>query len=180
MFLSITLGPASFKNFAVFDMAQKQRKWKTSAMIGAAGIIGSFISFAFQDVSENMFLLGIFLFVLGAFVPSMYFKNFYASVQEQTAKMKIQQPRHVYSIELGSDPEGIIFYYPGEKTPAGRFSWSAADGAWRTDKAVYLYVEPQRALLIPNTTKNVTQDEVWNFMKGHLKAEKLHDTRKKK
>ena len=180
LYLSITLGPASFKNFAVFDAMTKHRKWKTPMSIGAAGVIGGFISFMMQDMWENMFLLGVFLMVLGMFIPSMYLKNFYASIREQTAKMNIEQPRHVYSIEMKSDPEGIIYYYPKEKTPAGKFSWSAIDGVWRTEKAIYLYVDDKRSLIIPDNTKNIRQDEIWNFIKGHAKAEKMHDERGKK
>lgn len=180
MFLSITLGPGSFKNFAVFDAMTKHRKWKTSMSIGAAGVIGGFIAFMMQEMWENMFLLGVFLMVLGMFVPSMYFKNFYASIKDQTAKMNIEKPRHVYSIELGSDPDGIIYYHPKEKKPAGKYSWSAIDSVWRTDKAIYLYVDAQRALLVPDNSKNVTQDEVWNFVRSHAKSEKLHDERGKK
>lgn len=180
LYLSITLGPASFKNFAVFDAMEKQKKWRTSILIGVVGIIGGLISFLLQDMSENMFLLGVFLMVLGMFVPSMYFRKFYASIREQTVKMKIEKPRQVYSIELGSDPAGIVYYHPKEKAPAGTYEWKAIDSVWRTEKAIYLYVDQTHALLIPDTTKNARQDEIWEFIKHHAAQDRLHDERGKK
>lgn len=177
--IAVRLGPASFKNFAVFDAMTKQQKWRTPVMIGAVGIIGGLICFLLQDMSENMFLLGVFLMVLGMFVPSMYFRKFYASIQEQTVRMKIEEPRQVYTIELGADPNGIVYYHPKEKTPAGAYAWKEIDSVWRTEKAIYLYVDPTHALLIPDTTKNVRQDEVWELVKQQAKPEKLHDEREK-
>lgn len=178
--LSITLGPGSFKNFAVFDTMTKQRKWRTPMSIGAAGIIGGFIAFMMQEMGENIFLLGVLLMVIGMFVPSMYFRKFYASINEQIKRMNIENPRHVYSIELSADPEGIVYYHPKEKTPAGKFSWNTIEGVWRTEKAIYLYVDKTRALLVPDNSKNITQNEVWDFVKSHAPKEKLHDERGKK
>lgn len=126
-----------------------------------------------------MFLLGVLLMVLGMFVPSMYFRKFYASIREQTVRMKLEEPRQVYSIELGDDPSGIVYYYPKEKTPAGTYAWKEIDSVWRTEKAIYLYVDPTHALLIPDTTKNIRQDEVWELVKKYAKQEKLHDERGK-
>lgn len=148
--------------------------------VGAAGIIGGFIAFMMQEMGETIFLLGVFLMVTGMFVPSMYFRKFYASINDQIKRMNIEKPRHVYSIELSSDPDGIVYYHPKEKTPAGKYSWDAIDGVWRTEKAVYLYVDPKRALLIPDNSKNMTQNEVWEFVKVHVPQEKLHDERGKK
>ncbi len=179
MFLSITLGAASFKKFAVFNIMNYQKRWKTPVAIGVTGFIASIISFSLQDTFENAFLLGVLLFVVGIFIPGMYFKTFFQSVKEQTEKMNLEKPRHVYSIELTDAPDGIRFYHPNEKKAAGQFSWNNITGAWRTDKAIYLYVEQNRALLIPDTTKNVTQDEVWKFLQKQAGADRMHDTRKK-
>lgn len=180
MLLSITLGPGSFKRFAMFNAFSRQKRLKKPITICVAGFIGAMISFAMQDVSENMFLLGVLLCVIAFFVPGMYFRTFFASVKEQTTKMNIEKPRHVYTIELTSDANGIRFYHPDEKKAAGTFAWKEIIGAWRIDTAIYLYVDENRALLIPDTTKFTTQDDVWNFIRKHADDQKLHDERGKR
>lgn len=180
MLLSITLGPASFKRFAQFNAFTRQKKLRRPISIGVAGFIGAIISFAMQEVSENMFLLGVLLCVIAFFVPGTYFRTFYASVKEQTAKMNIDPPRLVYTIELTSAADGVRYYYPDEKKPAGVFSWKDLTGIWRTDRAIYLYVSEDRALLIPDSTKFTSQDEAWNFIRANAPAEKLHDERGKR
>lgn len=180
MLLSITLGPASFKKFATFNAFTRQKRMRKPVTIGIAAFIGSVISFSMQETSENMFLLGVLLCVIAFFVPGMYFRTFFASIKEQTTKMNIEKPRHVYTIELTNDANGIRFYHPDEKKAAGIFAWKDIVGAWRIDKAIYLYVEENRALLIPDSTKFTSQDEVWDFIKKHADAEKLHDMRGKR
>ena len=177
--LKITLGPASFKRFAEFNARYIQKKFTRPLMIGGAGFLGSLISFASQNSFDEAFAIGTILFVIAFLVPMNFFSTFNKTVKEQTARMQIEKPRHVYTIELEGKSDGIRYYHAGEKKIAGQFSWKSITGVWRASKAIYLYVEPERALLIPEGTKDVNLDQLWKFFCRQAGEEKCHDFRSK-
>ena len=178
-YLKITLGPASFKRFAEFNARHVQKKFTRPIMIGGAGFLGSLISFAAQDVFDEAFAMGTILFVIAFMVPTNFFNTFNKTVKEQTAKMQIEKPRHVYTIDLEAKSDGIRYYHAGEKKTAGQFTWVSITGAWRSSKDIYLYVEKDRALIIPDGTKDVNPDQLWKFLIRQAGAEKCHDLRDK-
>ena len=57
--------------------------------------------------------------------------------------------------------------------PTSRHAWDSFYCAYRTDNAVYLYVEKEKAYLL-----NDRMEVVWKFLAGILPKEKLHDCRK--
>ena len=175
--LKITLGPASFKRFAEFNARHIQKKFTRPILIGGSGFLGSLISFAAQDAFDEAFAMGTILFVIAFLVPMNFFSTFNKTVKEQTAKMQIEKPRHVYTIELESRSDGIRYYHAGEKKQAGQFTWSSITGVWRSSKDIYLYVEPNRALIIPDGTKDVNPDQLWKFFCRQAGEEKCHDFR---
>ena len=53
--------------------------------------------------------------------------------------------------------------------------WNAVYGAWRQPGAVYLYVQQNRAYLLPAGQANVPEEEVWHFLRQSLPEERLHE-----
>lgn len=177
-YLSIYMSKTTFKDFAVFDTMQRHKRWRYP--FGAAGIFLAVAIFMFgiQEQMPNAFLVGTIFCIVAVGLSAGYMRNFYRSIPKEAEKMKLDPPRHVYSISLVKDNHDILFYLPGEKNPSERFSWTSIDGIWLTTKAIYIYVTPQRALLIPSFTKNVNLDELWKFLGTKVEAEKMHDARK--
>ena len=48
-------------------------------------------------------------------------------------------------------------------------------GAWRQPDAVYLYVQTDRAYILPNGQANVSDDELWAALGNYLPADRLHE-----
>lgn len=69
---------------------------------------------------------------------------------------------------------GISFYYPDEKQPAGIYEWDSVVSAWRTSDAIYLYLTETQALLIPDNDKNRDMNVVWNLIEKKLDSPRLH------
>ena len=95
-------------------------------------------------------------------------------MKEQVKKMHLGSPRLVYTIHLKGAADGITYYYPEEKEPAGQYAWDSIYGAWRTKNAIYLYVSEQQALLIPDNNKNADFEELWTFITAHLDKPRIH------
>ena len=71
---------------------------------------------------------------------------------------------------------GIAVWMYGQQDkpePTNRHAWDNFYCAYRTDNAVYLYVEKEKAYLL-----NDRMEAVWQFLTGILPKEKLHDCRK--
>lgn len=88
--------------------------------------------------------------------------------------MNLTSPRVVYTIHLSPISDGITFFYPEEKQPAGKYEWDCVVGAWRTHDAIYLYVTDAQALLIPDNDKNRDMNVIWNLIEKKLDPPRLH------
>lgn len=174
--ISVKLSARTFKNFAIFNAMRRQRRWILPVGIAAFCFIFSVLSFTFQETLPWGSSLGSILSAVTVLVPMGYFRSFYSGIDKQVEKMNLKEPRHVYTIELSeSTTESIRFFYPGEKKPAEFFTWNSIEGAWCTDHAIYIYVTPERALLIPDVIKNLDQTKLWAFLEKQLGAEKMHN-----
>lgn len=179
VFIPVTLSARAFKKFAVFNTMRRQRHWILPIGMTVICFVFSIASFTFQETLPWGSTLGSILSAVTVLIPFGYFRSFYSSIDKQVERMKLESPRHVYSIEMSENAEGIRLYYPGEKEPSDRFSWKSIDGAWRNDHAIYIYVTPERALLVPDIIKNVDQDKLWEFLQKQLGADRMHDCRKR-
>ena len=93
-------------------------------------------------------------------------------VSRQIKQMHL--PRAFYRVELADTGIAVWMYGQQDKPePTSRHAWDSFYCAYRTDNAVYLYVEKEKAYLL-----NDRMEVVWKFLTGILPKEKLHDCRK--
>ena len=76
----------------------------------------------------------------------------------------------VYTLTLGE--AGIHIENNQKKEASQDLSWSSACQAFRKKNCIYLYVTPQKAFLLPGGQASVPDEELWDFVKKHLGAEK--------
>ena len=83
-------------------------------------------------------------------------------------------PRAFYRVELADSGIAVWMYGQQDKPePTNRHAWADFYCAYRTENAVYLYVEKEKAYLL-----NDRMEVVWKFLADTLPKEKLHDCRK--
>ena len=112
------------------------------------------------------------LAIVGIGLPVSYFYSFFRSVSRQIKQMHL--PRAFYRVELADTGIAVWMYGQQDKPePTSRHAWDSFYCAYRTDNAVYLYVEKEKAYLL-----NDRMDVVWKFLAGILPKEKLYDCRK--
>lgn len=117
-------------------------------------------------------LLAAVLAIVGIGLPVSYFYSFFRSVSRQIKQMHL--PRAFYRVELADTGIAVWMYGQQDKPePTSRHAWDSFYCAYRTDNAVYLYIEKEKAYLL-----NDRMEVVWKFLAGILPKEKLHDCRK--
>jgi len=174
--LPITLSAKSFKDFIIYDSRTKQHRFKTIIGLTVCLFMLSTFSFASADTYSFAGTLGSILVALSVIIPTWYFNYFRNTIIQQTEKMNLTNPRHVYTVHLYQGKKGIEFYYPEEDTPSATYTWESVSGAWRSKNAIYIYVTDTQAILIPDyMTKS--PDDLWAFLKRELDAKKIHKPR---
>ena len=174
--LPIILSEKSFKDFIVYDSKTKQHRFKTIITLTVCLFMLSTFCFASVETYSFAGTLGSILVALSVIIPTWYFNSFRNTIKQQTIKMNLSKPRHVYTVHLYPGKKGIEFYYPEEKTPSATYSWESIHGAWRSKKAIYLYVTESQAILIPDyVSKN--PDELWSFLQKELDKKRIHKPR---
>ena len=162
--VSTTMDGPGFHDFAVFDAFHHRKAWLRPAIFAA-------IMLAFAAVCLSQLLAAV-LAIVGIGLPASYFYSFFHSVSKQIRQMHL--PRAFYRVELADTGIAVWMYGQQDKPePTNRHAWDNFYCAYRTDNAVYLYVEKEKAYLL-----NDRMEAVWQFLTGILPKEKLHDCRK--
>ena len=116
-------------------------------------------------------MMGSVLLIVGLGLPAAYIGLFFKSIKFQIKIMGLKSSRHVYSLRLSSDGVDVI---SGDEP--NQFKWSGMFGAYRVPGCTYLYVEKNKAFLLPDGQAEEGAD-VWAMLSDHLPAEKLRDCR---
>lgn len=178
MSIPVVLGEKSFKDFLIFDTMKRQKRWKAPVSLAVCLYLLATLCFATQETYDWAATVGSILIVITVLIPTNYFRSFHASSKEQTKRMNLSSPRLVYKIHLENGTRGIQYYYPDEEAPAGSYTWDCITGAWRTKNAIYLYVTPEQALLIPDNNKSQNFEDIWNLITTNLDKPRIHNSRR--
>ena len=170
--VSTTMDGPGFHDFAVFDAFHHRKAWLRPAIFAAIMLAFAAVCLSQLGKRPGAGLLAAVLAIVGIGLPASYFYSFFHSVSKQIRQMHL--PRAFYRVELADADIAVWMYGQQDKPePTNRHAWDSFYGAYRTDNAVYLYVEKEKAYLL-----NDRMEAVWQFLTGILPKEKLHDCRK--
>ncbi len=170
--VSTTMGEQGFRDFAVFDAFHHRKAWLRPAVFAAIMLAFAAVCLSQLGKRPGAGLLAAVLAIVGIGLPVSYFYSFFRSVSRQIKQMPL--PRAFYRVELADTGIAVWMYGQQDKPePTSRHAWDSFYCAYRTDNAVYLYVEKEKAYLL-----NDRMEVVWKFLAGILPKEKLHDCRK--
>lgn len=168
-----------FQDFSVFDTLVRQRRWQRPLVFALILLFFAVLCFAQVGKRDGAVLLGGVLAVVGLGLPLVYFGMFFYSVKQQAARMGLSRMKDAYRVELGAD--GVCMHPAGSQDKADqaeRHAWGEVYGAWRTENALYLYVGPARAYILPADQIPGGADAAWTLLGSVLPAEKLHGNKK--
>jgi len=170
--IAVNLDKATFRRFATFNTFRRQRRWRTPVWFTA--ILLGFSIFIFYTNKPQSGLLGTLLMVIGLGMPIVYFSSFYIMLQNNVKKHAL--PRLVYTLQMTDKDVCIHSANKGEELT---LSWNQLFAAYRVKNAVYLYVLPTRAFLLPDGQADAPDDELWSLIEQNLK-DKCRSFRKRR
>lgn len=102
-------------------------------------------------------------------LPLVWLETYAFSLRKQAKAMGL--PRPVYTIKFNES--GVTCYQPVADAAPEHTPWADVYGAWCRPDAVYLYVQPGKAYLLPDGNKRQA-DKMWAMLERCLPMEKLH------
>lgn len=157
----VVLDSKTFKEFTVFDCLKRRKAWKSPVTFALIMSISALVCFIMHKV-DGAVLLGTVLLVLGLGMPIVYFVTFFFNLNEEPKKQNLTNGRYVYTVDL--QPSAI--HVKNEKEEAS-YEWDKAYHAYRNYDAIYLYITPERAFIIPSD--KTEQDKVWALISEKMK-----------
>ena len=164
--IHVKLDPRTFRGYCAFDTFRRQRRWYPPIM---AGMVLVTLSAALLLMGKGTRAAGV-LMGLGIAVPMVVFGLYFIQIEAQVASQGLKSAPAVYSLALGT--EGVKVTNDQKKEPAVELDWTQLWGAFRRPDAIYLYVNPQRAFILPDGQASASPDELWRFLQKHLGPEK--------
>lgn len=184
--IPVRIDSKAFRDFAVFDAFERRGTLRRIALFTGLLTLCACACLALGAAMNTAkipgLMLGWALLAIGWLLPAFYLGRFFRGLRKKARQMGLDQPRMVYTVRLGG--QGVLFQ-PANRAenaaqPPVHTPWAEVYAAWRTARAVYLYVAPQKAYLLPNGQARGADDAgLWAFLSDHLAAEKLHDKMKK-
>lgn len=162
--IHVRLSAQAFRRYCAFDTFRRQRRWYAPVLIAMVLITISLAGLTgVVPLSESASgaLMG-----LGLAVPMVIFGLYAIQIEAQVARQGLKNTPPVYSLTLDEDGATIINdQKPGD---AAELPWSRFWAAFRRPDAIYLYVTPDRALILPDGQATASPDALWQFLKKRL------------
>lgn len=157
----VHLDARSYRQYCIFDAFRLQRRWIAPVLIAAvlttlalAGLLG------FLPIGESAagLLMGI-----GLAIPMAAVGMFFIQLERQIQLRGLKDAPLIYTLRLTRDEVQIVNDQKAE--PPVRIGWGQLWGAYRREGCVYLYVNPRRALILPDRPDIVSADALWQFIR---------------
>lgn len=172
--INVTVDDVIFRKFAVFDNLYRKRIWVSQAVFASIMSAFALTCFAMHGNAEQAAMIGSVLLVIGLGLPAAHMRAFFKSVKTQIKAMGLERPRPVYSLSLSGESDGIRV--TNIDKPA-QYEWDSLFGAYRVSGCAYLYVEANKAFILPDAQVEEGAEALWSLLSDMLPIEKLHDCR---
>lgn len=162
--IPVRLDAKTFKRFGRFDMFVLRKRWVRPVVF--ALILIAFAAVALLSGKEQSGLIAAVLLVVGLGLPLVYFGTFLSQVNLQAEQLRLDTPRPVYTVTL--DFDGVRAVNNMKKEDAQSVKWADVQAAFRRKGCIYLYVSSVKAFLLPSGQADVSDEELWAYLKERL------------
>jgi len=169
----VTLDKKTFQHFGRFDTFRRQKRWRLPIWFMAI-MLGFATYIFFQTDKAQSGLIGGVLTGIGLSLPIVYFSSFFLTLRENVKKYGL--PRRVYTLKLTD--QDVYIHSEINKDEQMTLPWDKLFAAWRAPDAVYLYVLPSRAFILPAGQADAPDDALWALITARLPADRCRDLRR--
>ena len=161
--IHVRLNAQAFRRYCAFDTFRRQRRWYMQVFVAMLLITASLALLlgAKAHPGPAAVLMG-----LGFAVPMVVFGLYFIQIEAQVAAQNLKASPAVYSLKF--QEKGITVTNDQKKEPPMELEWSRIWGAFRRPDSIYLYVNPQRAFILPDGQASVSPEVLWNFLRQQL------------
>ena len=172
--INVVVDDKIFRRFAVFDSFYRKRFWVRPVIFASIMTAFSLACFVMRGFAEQAELIGCVLLAIGLGLPAAHLLRFFRTVSAQITVMGLKIPRQVYSLRLSREPDGVLAASGGKLE---RYEWNGLFGAYRVAGCTYLYVNANKAYLLPDEQVEGGADALWTLLADMLPGEKLRRRR---
>lgn len=166
MKIQVRLSQRDFIRFSLFDTFSHKKGWLRPALFAAILAASAAVCFALHE-RRGAVLLGGVLLVVALGLPAAWVLSFLLSVRGQARSQGLGNGKYVYTLELGD--EGLAVDNGRERA---LYPWAQILLACRRPDAVYLYITPQRAFLVPNSCLEDSGDRLWTLIESRVSKDR--------
>lgn len=166
--IHVRLDAATFRRYCAFDTFRRQRRWYAPVMIAMVLItvaLAGLLKLVPMGEGTSGVLMG-----LGLAVPMVVFGLYFIQIEARIASQHLKDAPAVYSLRLSS--EGVRVTNDQKKEPPVDLEWYKLWAAFRRRDCIYLYVSPERSLILPDGQASVSGDQVWDFICKYMDAQR--------
>lgn len=172
--LDVRIESKIYRDFMVFDNltrigAWRRPLWFAAIFTGLAAVALVATMFGYQGL-----VLGLALLVVGLGLPGLLIARIYYVIGTRVRGLGLAKgkSRLAYHLDFTKDKNALVVSVPGKEALV--FPWAQAMGAWRRMEAIYVYVQPGRAYLVPAGQAEGGLDQYWDYLRNVLPGERLH------
>lgn len=156
MRIKVNLDEKTFIRFGLFNAFSRQRIWRRPALFAA--ILGAAAAVCFVlHQRRGAVLLGSVLLIVALGLPAAWFLSYYLSLRGQARAQELYAGKYVYTLLL-SPEDGLVVDNGREHVVC---PWDKLYHIHRSPRATYLYITPQRAVLIPHACVKGGGEGLW-------------------
>ena len=160
----VHLDARTFRRYCAFDALKRQRRWYwpvltsmlliTAALAGLLGLIpmSAALSGLLMGLGLAIIMLNVGLYLL--------------SIEVQVARQRLKDRPLVYTLSL--DEDGLRVTNGQSAESAVVLPWDKLWAAFAHRGDIYLYVNSEKALILPEGQASVPSDTLWSYLERHL------------
>ena len=162
--IPVRLDARTFRRYCAFDALKRQRRWYwpalTSMLLVTAALAGLFGWIPMSAALSGLLMgLGLAVVMLNA---GLYLLN----VESQVARQRLKDRPLVYTLSLGQDCLRVTSGQSAENAAA--LPWDGLWAAFANRGDIYVYVNPEKALILPEGAASVPTDALKSCLKQYL------------
>ena len=171
--IPVKLDARTYRDYCRFDTMVMRRRWFKPVLAGmlcaTLALAGLLSGQPGLDGAAGVFA------GLGLAIPAMFFALYLLQVRAQVSERKLADAPLIYTVTLGADAVDIQNAQKAEAPVT--LPWPELAAAYRVRGCVYLYVNSEHALLLPDGQASASDDVVWQRLLDGLGTARCFDRR---
>lgn len=162
--IDVRLDAHTFRRYCAFDALKRQRRWywpALASMLLVTAALAGLLGWIQISAALSGLLMG-----LGIAVVMLNVGLYLVNVETQVSRQRLKDRPLVYVLNL--DEDGVRVTNGQRTDPPVALPWDGLFAAYAHRGDIYLYANPERALILPAGQASVPTDTLWAFLEKHL------------